>query len=156
MRLFRCPDKCKVWLGMNSLLCCSERDQSHRKKYDQQDETENDACRSGAYGFLSIGMRKITQKCRLQDTRWVSPTYESVIKKKSPGVQTLHKIHRACFRAAKGRSALCQEDTPSAPLTRVVISGGQRCFWLGEKRTSKRKGFLSSHAALRFMSLWLA
>ena len=44
----------------------------------------------------SIGMRKIPQTCRRQDTRWVSD-----IKKKGPGVQTLNKTHRACLGSTK-------------------------------------------------------
>ena len=123
---------------MNSLECCSERDQSHRKKYDQKDEKENDACRSGAHGFPKRRDAKKSHRhvaFRTQDG--------SVTKKKGPGVQTLHKTHRACLRVDKGRSALCQEDTPSDPLHgESFLAGSGASSW---------KGSHGSHVTLRFM-----
>ena len=55
---------CEVWLGMNSLECRLERDQSHQEKFDQQDERDGERERR-----LPLGRLRFPLASRFEQTQ---------------------------------------------------------------------------------------
>ena len=79
----------------------------------------------------------------LQDSRRTSSEHATGIHK-GPGVRRprAYGTHRASSRTDKGRSALCQEDTPSAPRHGWSFLAG-RCASTGKKNTQKEKALIA-------------
>ena len=70
----------------------------------------------------------------LQDTIRVKPEH-ATRKKRS---RRVHKTHRACPGAVKGRLVPCPEDTPGARRHGWSFLAGSRAFWLGEAKNVQK------------------